>query len=64
MIIHALILIILRIILRLAAPTLIPIPTTAAAAVPRKILDGTVTTSRRPNHRAFRHGRTLLALPL
>jgi hypothetical protein len=60
MIIHALILIILR----LAARTLIPIPTTAAAAVPRKILDGTVTTIPRPNHRAFPDGRTLLTLAL
>jgi hypothetical protein len=55
-IIRALILIILR---RAARP-LIPTP----AAVPRKILDGTVTTSPRPNHRAFQHGRTFLALPL
>jgi hypothetical protein len=59
-IIRALILIILR----LAARTLIPIPTTAAALVPRKILDGTVTTIPRQNHRAFPHGRTLLTLPL
>jgi hypothetical protein len=42
-------------ILRLAARTLIPIPTTAAAAVPRKILDRTVTTTSRRNHRAFLH---------
>jgi hypothetical protein len=46
------------IILRLPARILIP-----AAAVPRKILYGTVTTIPRPNHRAFRHGRTLLTLP-
>ena len=58
MIIHALILIILR----LAARTLIPILT--AATVPRKILDRTVTTTPRQNHRAFPHGRTLLTLPL
>ena len=40
-------------ILRLAARTLIPILT--AAAVPRKILDQTVTTTSRRNHRAFLH---------
>lgn len=52
----ALLTIIIRaLILRLAARTLIPIPTTAAAAVPRKILDGTVTTIPRPNHRGFPH---------
>jgi hypothetical protein len=49
-------------ILRLAARTLIPILT--AATVPRKILDRTVTTTPRQNHRAFPHGRTLLTLPL
>ena len=52
----ALLTIIIRaLILRLAARTLIPIPTTAAAAVPRKILDRTVTTTSRRNHRAFLH---------
>ena len=40
-------------ILRLAARTLIPILT--AATVPRKILDRTVTTTPRPNHRGFPH---------
>ena len=40
-------------ILRLAARTLIPILT--AATVPRKILDRTVTTTSRRNHRAFLH---------
>jgi hypothetical protein len=47
------------IILHLPARILIP-----AAAVPRKILDGTVTTIPRPNHRAFPDGRTLLTLAL
>ena len=51
MIIHALILIILR----LAARTLIPILTTVAAAVPHKIPDGTVTTTPRPKHRGSPH---------
>jgi hypothetical protein len=59
----ALLTIIIRaLILRLAARTLIPILT--AATVPRKILDRTVTTTPRQNHRAFPHGRTLLTLPL
>ena len=46
-IIHALILIIFRL------PARILVPTTAAAAVPRKILGRTVTTTPRPNHRGF-----------
>jgi hypothetical protein len=57
---HALILIILR----PAAHMLIPIPTTATAVVPPKILEGTVTTTLRLNYRAFPHRRTPLGLPL
>ena len=56
--------IIIRALIRIILRRTVPIPTTATAAVLRKILDGTVTTSPRPNHRAFQHGRTLLALPL
>jgi hypothetical protein len=59
---HALILMILR----PAAHMLIhiPIPTTATAVVPPKILEETVTTMLRLDYRAFPHRRTLLALPL
>jgi hypothetical protein len=57
-IIHALILIMLR----LAARILILTPTMAAVG-PHKILDGTVMTTPRRNRRALLHPRTLLALP-